>query len=267
MRTVRGVGLIVSPAEPVPAGSFDSEGVAKTGAMTGFHSMGVLGAGTDDDQGERTYVKVAVIDSGFIGLVGSQISGELPDPKSPELPNGLVARDMTGLGLEEGNNHGTAVAEIVHEMAPEARLYLYRIRGIDDLENAVQDCIDIGVQVINHSMGWFPGGGARRVSGTERELLLKLRDRRHRAASSGSTPQAIMRSSTTKMSSSTQTVTGWHEFMLPTGYRTSEFFDFTVELDDEDSDNDGLKDVEISLAWESIGDTIVDYGLSVWDSD
>ena len=61
---------------------------------------------------------------------------------------------------------------------------------------------------------------------------------------------------------------GWHEFMLPTGHRTSEFFDIAVGDDDEDSDNDGLKtssfrwhgEAMVTRLWTIIS-TCVGYGL------
>ena len=68
---------------------------------------------------------------------------------SQALPNGIVDRDVTGLGLEQETNHGTSVAEVIHETAPEVQLYLYRVRNVVDLDkNAVQDCIHMGVRVI-----------------------------------------------------------------------------------------------------------------------
>ncbi len=123
------------PFEPVPL-SVTSQGAALVGAPA-FHAQGIRGAG----------VKVAVIDVGFAGLSQSQARGDLPAT--------LVTRDFTGTGMETGLTHGTAVAEIVYDIAPEATLYLLKIGNEVDLDNAVSFCIAEGVHIIVHSLGWF----------------------------------------------------------------------------------------------------------------
>lgn len=94
-------------------------------------------------------VKVAVIDFGFKGA--DELLGEMP------------ARwwyyDYTGEGIYAGDSvHGTACAEIVHDMAQEAELYLYKVGDLVDLENAKDRCIRDGIDIINHSAGWFGTG-------------------------------------------------------------------------------------------------------------
>jgi subtilisin family serine protease len=115
-----------------------SQGLLPTGALL-FQSQGFRGQG----------VKVAIIDAGFSGLYLAV--------KDRVLSAASIAftKDYTGKGLLEGGEHGSAVAEIVHEMAPEAQLYLMKIGDEVDLANAVDDAIRMGVQVINHSIGWF----------------------------------------------------------------------------------------------------------------
>ena len=67
-------------------------------------------------------VKVAIIDGGFEGLADRQAEGELPA--------NVVTQDFCGGELATASEHGTAVAEIVHEMAPDAALSpLRRHRG------------------------------------------------------------------------------------------------------------------------------------------
>jgi len=129
-----GVAYVRPPA--VPQALAVSEGVGLTGAVD-YQAAGYGGQG----------VKIAVIDLGFAGLSAAQARGELP---------GSVQKiDYTGTGLESGTAHGTAVAEIVHDMAPEAQLYLMKISDEVDLERAVADAKSFGVQIINHSVGWF----------------------------------------------------------------------------------------------------------------
>ncbi len=113
-----------------------SEGVALTGASI-YHSSGFRGQG----------VKIAVIDLGFQGLTAAQGRGELP--------GGIQTFDYTGSGIESGTNHGTAVAEIIYDMAPQAQLILMRVGDEVDLENAKEEAIRQGAKIINHSVGWF----------------------------------------------------------------------------------------------------------------
>ncbi|HEU68810.1 MAG TPA: hypothetical protein ENN53_06360, partial [Candidatus Acetothermia bacterium] len=113
-----------------------SEGAALVGTSA-FHSLGNRGAG----------VKIAVIDLGFGGLSTAQAQGDLP--------YSVITRDFTGTGIATGISHGTAVAQIVYDVAPEAELYLIKIANEVDLDNAVSYCISEGVHVINHSLGWF----------------------------------------------------------------------------------------------------------------
>ncbi|MBN1859368.1 PKD domain-containing protein, partial [Candidatus Bipolaricaulota bacterium] len=112
------------------------EGVAAIGA-TAFHAQGINGSGS----------KVAIIDLGFSGLSQSQASGDIP--------YGVSTYDASGTGIASGVSHGTAVAEIVHEIAPGAQLYLIKIADEVDLDQAVTYCINNGIDIINHSLGWY----------------------------------------------------------------------------------------------------------------
>jgi hypothetical protein len=119
-----------------------SEGVALTGADS-YHSYGFLGTG----------IKVAVIDIGFNGKWEAIAAGDLPIL--------MQEYDFTGTGLETGSYHGTAVAEVVYDMAPGAELHLLKIATPAHLENAKDYCIDNGIEVVNCSLGRFgqPGDG------------------------------------------------------------------------------------------------------------
>ena len=82
-----------------------------------------------------------------------------------QLPGDMPARvggyyDFTGEGIYAGERtvHGTACAEIVHDVAPEAELYLYKVGDLVDLENAKDRAIRDGIDIINHSIGWFGTG-------------------------------------------------------------------------------------------------------------
>ncbi|MEM4284504.1 MAG: S8 family serine peptidase [Candidatus Caldarchaeum sp.] len=102
-----------------------------------WHAHGVRGQG----------VRVAVIDIGFTGLSEALASGRIA--------NVVFQKDYTRLGMEGGDeSHGTKVTEILHAMAPDAELLLYRIADEVDLENAVEDALKRRVRIINHSVGW-----------------------------------------------------------------------------------------------------------------
>ena len=130
-----GVSFFRAPYVPFPLGT-PSEGTAAIGA-DGFHAAGFTGAGA----------KVAVIDLGFVGLTQAQARGDLP--------YSVTQNDLTGTGLTTGYSHGTAVAEVIHDIAPDAQLYLIKIADEVDLDQAVTYCLSQGIDVINHSLGWY----------------------------------------------------------------------------------------------------------------
>jgi subtilisin family serine protease len=101
-----------------------------------WHQKGFTGKG----------VKVAIVDGGFAGLADRQAAGELPA--------NVVTQDFCGGELSTSDDHGTAVAEIVHEMAPDAQLYLICVGTEVDLASAVGYAKSQGVTVVNQSMGW-----------------------------------------------------------------------------------------------------------------
>ncbi|MDE2814511.1 MAG: S8 family serine peptidase [Gemmatimonadota bacterium] len=115
-----------------------SEGVALIRAREN-HAAGAKGQG----------VKVAIIDGGFKGA----------DKLLRDLPIRRWYRDYTRTGIYAGMDaHGTACAEIIHDVAPEAELYLYKVVDIVDLENAKDRCIQNGVAIVNYSATWVNEG-------------------------------------------------------------------------------------------------------------
>ena len=122
-----------------------SEGVKVTGADQ-WHAAGITGKG----------VKVGIIDAGFVGY--EELLGK-------ELPAKVTARafgstnDITG----GGEAHGTAVAEIVHAMAPDAELFITQVEGPAGVANATDFLMQQGVKVIQMSLG---RGGETRGDGS-----------------------------------------------------------------------------------------------------
>ena len=131
----RDVRFVREPARPVPE-SVRGQGVAATGAAM-WHRAGARGRG----------VKIAVVDLGFGGYRRSQGTGDLP--------GSAVKVDFCGAGGFDATSHGTGVAEIVAEMAPDAKLYLVCIRDVAGLGLAVDYARAHGIQIISHSASWF----------------------------------------------------------------------------------------------------------------
>jgi subtilisin family serine protease len=133
---VDGVRFVRLPQEPFEEGI--SEGVSLVEALD-YHNVGIEGQG----------VKVAVIDGGFSGADG--LAGV-------ELPWIFTAVDFTGGGVYSGSTHGTACAEIIHDLAPRAELHLLRVSDLTDFENAKDYCIAQGIDIISHSLAWLNSG-------------------------------------------------------------------------------------------------------------
>ncbi len=120
-----------------------SEGVAVTDSND-FHNIDYFGEG----------VKVAVIDVGFKGLTEAQLNGDLP--------GSVETWDFTGNGLETEYYHGTACAEIIYDMAPQAEFHLLKVLYSTDILQALEYCIDNSIDIISFSIGTSgtgPGDG------------------------------------------------------------------------------------------------------------
>ena len=129
-----------------------SEGVFNVHAEV-WHTAGFTGRG----------VKIGILDQGFDGY-RDQLGRELPERVGIQSFVGGVEPDAAG------ENHGTAVAEIVHDMAPDAELFLAYYDGGDvSMGNAVDWLLEQGVQIISHSAGGL--AGPMDGSGRDAELV------------------------------------------------------------------------------------------------
>ena len=134
-----GVRFVRRPYRPQVQQEIWSEGGWSIKAYDNYYA-GVRGQG----------VKVAVIDGGFKGADPDELPGNMP---------GFWWVDYTGEGIYAGESvHGTACAEIIYDVAPEAEFYLYKVGDEVDLENAKDRAIRDGIDIISHSMGWFGFG-------------------------------------------------------------------------------------------------------------
>jgi hypothetical protein len=130
-----------APAAAVPAaGSIVGEEVAKSNADA-WHTAGYTGAG----------VKVGIVDH-FNGTIwnDAQAAGEVP------VPAGTFCRyegsNCSGIFWTPPTPHGVAVAEIIHEMAPDAQLYLATVVTTTDLQEAVDYFASQGVDIVSRSL-------------------------------------------------------------------------------------------------------------------
>jgi hypothetical protein len=130
-------------------------------------SEGVRVSGADAWQKLSPYrvpeaVKVGILDLGFKGYESLKSAGELP--------SNVTARSFRADGLIEGPSswddvtrvHGAACAEVVHDMAPDAKLYLVNFNTDVEHHNAVDWLVDEAqVDVISYSVGWTNAGDGR----------------------------------------------------------------------------------------------------------
>ena len=119
----------VRPPLPHIAAATD-EAIPLTDADT-WQSAGFTGTG----------VKIGIIDLGFAGHT-TNLSGATVTVRNH-------CADIND------TPHGTAVAEVVHQMAPDSQLYLYCIDDEVELQTAETEAIADGVKVVNHSVAWF----------------------------------------------------------------------------------------------------------------
>ena len=142
--TRSGVRLEVQTA---PASIVTSEGASRHGAPA-WNGVGVTGDG----------VKVGIIDTGFSGY--DSIGAELPRVAGARCYRYGFGRTTDNPPDCVGDVHGTAVAEAVIDIAPDASLYIANPRTQGDLQDAVDWMISEGVEVINQSLWWrFDGPG------------------------------------------------------------------------------------------------------------
>ena len=148
-----GVRYVRAPDYPVVLDTM-SEGVESMG-LSPWYRAGFRGHG----------IKIAVADVGFDAywnLLGTEL------PTQPVVKSFRPDGDITG----GGNPHGTATAEIVYDVAPEATLYLVNFSTEVELGQAVDWLISQRVDVISSSVGW-PGTALGDGTGTVDEMVKK----------------------------------------------------------------------------------------------
>lgn len=136
--------LGVIPALPIGnnRGEVRGEQVAKIGAAR-WHQAGTTGAG----------VKIVIIDNfGGDTYRASLASGDVPRPERTLCRNSGQNCDIWSVTGED-QAHGVGVAEVIHELAPSAELYLATILSVADFNLAVNWAISLEADIISWSQG------------------------------------------------------------------------------------------------------------------
>lgn len=143
--------------QPEPLGTLDGVfpdrvdyEAAEVMGVRPWHDAGFKGQG----------VKVAIFDSQWF-LSGAEDQGVLGESVVSthdcwKQASCLVPIDVTDTSIPAGRgSHGYSCAQIVHDVAPEASLYLVNINGLTTFENAARWAIAEGIDVISLSMSFF----------------------------------------------------------------------------------------------------------------
>lgn len=122
---------------PLGGGPVVGEEVVKTN-VDAWHSAGFAGQG----------VKIGIIDTFHSDFwEPAQAAGEVPEPAGTFCQVFGQPCELFGIG----GDHGVAVAEIIHEQAPSAQLYLATVDTASDMQAAVDYFDANGVDIISRS--------------------------------------------------------------------------------------------------------------------
>ena len=156
------------PVAPVrasaAAAAIPGEEIVKTNAAA-WHTAGFEGAG----------VKVAIVDFFDQGAWDAALaSGDVPAPAGTFCRETGV--DCSATMFASGDKHGVAVAEIVHEMAPDAQIYLATADTTADLQAAVNYFFAQGVDIVARPLTAQydgPGNGTGPLAGVIADAVSK----------------------------------------------------------------------------------------------
>lgn len=153
LTTITALSDVLYVRRPMPLSPFDE---TPNGTVT--EAMATMNAAAWQSSGRTGQgVRVGVIDGGFSGyqtLLGNEL------PAQVDVAN--FVDEESADAVDGTTRHGAAVAEIVHDIAPDARLSLAKIDTNVDLSEAVAWLIGQKVAVIVTSIGWYnlsPGDG------------------------------------------------------------------------------------------------------------
>ena len=138
------VTTIRLPLHPVPNEVPQGVQGSDSTSFTVSEGVGAMGADVLNDAGYTgKNVKVAVIDTGF-NIHNPEIAGNIAEMRSFDHYFGIAGLDAL---------HGTAVAEIIVDVAPDAELYLYNFYTNIEFLNLIDHIIDRGdIDIISMSL-------------------------------------------------------------------------------------------------------------------
>ena len=205
-----------------------SEGVSLIGADK-WQDDGCTGEG----------VKIAIIDGGFKNY--SFLLGK-------ELPDSVTTNFYGSEDDIYGIVHGTACAEIIYDMAPDAQFFLTQPRTVIELWNVVNWCIGQGVQIISYSMGYNIPAGPLDGTGPINDIV----------------NQAVNHGITWVSAAGNEAQAHWGgEFYDPDG---DGFLNFSGTDKTNDFSTYGGQKVSIGMIWDDCwGSSDNDYDLYVYD--
>lgn len=146
------LGIRLRPAWLAAPKAVRTEGYDTIFSAGDWHEAGWRGRG----------VTIAILDVGFAGA---------PDLLGEELPE-----DVSSYGDLGSSTHGSAVAEIIHDIAPDASLLLLSFSTDTEFLAALDAAVDAGADIINASIGFdnvWPADGTSPVSAAVTELVSK----------------------------------------------------------------------------------------------
>ncbi len=101
---------------------------------------------------------VAIVDQGFGGLDASIAAGELPPRDALTVQSFDAVHGLDGTDdLGQPTQHGTRMAEIVHDVAPGARLVLVSYGTVAEFAQAADWVAAQGIPVVSHSNSFLDG--------------------------------------------------------------------------------------------------------------
>ncbi len=228
-------------------GSVTTEGDAIIRANLARSTFGVSGAG----------VKVGVISDGVLGLAASQATGDLGSVDTSTC--NVLGGNPTTLGKGEG----TAMLEIVHDIAPGAQLYFAASATSLDFPNAVT-CLAAHTDVVVDDVSFFNAGpydGTSAVSSnTSTQLNLAGNPIRFYTTAVGNDAWAHYQEQFTDYGG---TYSGWNKFQA-TANTTDALGRGPFPVDEFELQTDG--DAYVFLQWnDSWGHSGNDYDLYLYD--
>ncbi|NLD38976.1 MAG: S8 family serine peptidase [Desulfatiglans sp.] len=247
------IGFARLPFKFYPTGKV-TEGVNLTGANI-FNDTIYRGAG----------IKVAVVDVGFKGLTAAISAGELPA--------NVITWDFSGSGLQTEYYHGTACAEIIHDMAPDAELHLVKLGDEIGGYEVIDYLIDNNIDIVSLSIGTF-GTGPGDGTGPLNEAFDELRD----AGILVITSAGNYGNYTYEEDGITLTFGShwegtfndydndeWHEFIK---YDSSSNYNVLFALPDQDDDGKpSTSEVSILMRWDDWPGSNIDYDMYLYEFD